>query len=201
MHGCDCRRQSIWLIAIELNACDAHVDRPTLVASPLLFCLLVSKNGQVCNNYCKIWPLSYLNDFPLVTIRSLLAYKYTELHRTCVKFPANIKKWFASLVPWPPMCQILPWIQKNCRWASASPKIWIVTCLQSTLTSVLDYLDFTIVLDSPVGRIGCFLPLCEFGLVILDACTAKREDVNKVWILIHLNPSLQIQILQVMGWP
>lgn len=61
-----------------------------------------------------------------------------------------------------------------------SPKIWIVTCLQSSLTSVLVYLDFTIVLDSPVGRIGCFLPLCEFGLVILDACTAKREDVNKV---------------------
>ena len=44
---------------------------------------------------------THLNDFPLVTIRSLLAYKYTELHRTCVKFPANIKKRFASLkVKW-----------------------------------------------------------------------------------------------------
>ena len=43
MHGCDCYRQLTDLVAVEFNACDAHVDRPPLVAPPLLLSLLVSK--------------------------------------------------------------------------------------------------------------------------------------------------------------
>ena len=43
MHGCDCYRQLTDLVAVEFNACDAHVDWAPLVAPPLLLSLLVSK--------------------------------------------------------------------------------------------------------------------------------------------------------------
>ena len=43
MHGCNCYQQLNDLVAIEFNACDAHVDWSPLVASPFLLGLLVSK--------------------------------------------------------------------------------------------------------------------------------------------------------------
>ena len=95
-------------------------------------------------------------------------------------------------------------------------------CSRSNLSLVLGHLNFSIILDSPERGIGCFLSLCKFGLVILDTCTQKdktilnhsktREYSNSSGKdtkmrhkyskrILHLNPFLQTQILQVMEWP